>query len=254
MSDVERLLIQERMFTKMTERLLKERRVSGFFLQGIPLPPLVTEIKAFDTAFGGKRAMKGGGREMCWGDWLVESLFPTMLYMENEHSIRKLVKDKRCWDGIQGFSGGDSWNNSFGRMARPRDGVPEGFAVFMLDRLAGKYGGMPLYWFDVEYPEWVCEPLSGRPDIPKTGRTSVSCVMNYGFHFLEGKLNMTVGLRHLNWSHGWGDVYGGYAVLRAICKEAKCTMGQLTIFANSATMDEPKIAKTYLKEISNGVS
>jgi len=241
-----------RMFTEMTRRLLKEKRVSGFFLQGTPSQPSPAEWDAFHKAFAGKTEPKGNQPAMPWGDWLVESLFPKMLYADAGHSLRKMVKDPRSYE-IAGFSGIGNYNNSFGRMARPRDEVPEGFLVFMLDRIAGKYGGMPLYWFDVEYPEWVCAPLSGRPDIPKTGRTSVSCVMNYGFHLLNGKLSITIGLRHLNWSHGWGDVYGAEAVLRAICKEAKCEPGLIYIFANSATMDEPKIAKAYLQERYHGV-
>lgn len=122
---------------------------------------------------------------------------------------------------------------------------------FMLERWRGKYRGMPHYYFNVEEPEWVCEPLSGRPDIPKTGRTSVSCVMNYGFHWLDGRAHICVILRHLNWSHGWGDVYGGERLLRAVCDELGIPIGTVTIFANSASMDLPKVAKAYLKGVTN---
>ena len=236
----------ERMFTQLTERLLREKRVTGFYLQHRAEPPTAKEEQSMDIAFSGKQAAKGDGKIFLWHDWLVESLFPTTLYKQNGCDLRRLAKDKRVWD-IAGFSG--NWNNSFGRMARPRDKLPEGFVLWMLDRWAGKYRGMPQYYFNVEEPEWVCEPLAGRPDIPKTSRTAVSCVMNYGFHWLNDEAHISVILRHLNWSHGWGDVYGGDALLTALCKEVGCPKGNVTIFANSASMDEPKIAKAYLKEM-----
>ncbi len=239
---------EARTFTRLTELLLAEKRMTGFHIQGLAQEASPAEKLALRDAFEGKTAMKGGQREMAWGDWLVESLFPIQLYKENGCSVARLAKDPRIWD-IAGFSGGDNYNNSFGRMARPRDGMPDGFALFLLERLRSKYRGMPHFYFDVEHPEWVLEPLAGRPDIPKTGRTAVSCVMNYGFHYLNGALNIAVILRHLNWSHGWGDVYGGHALLQAICKETELPMGRVTIFANSASMDEPKIAKAYLRNI-----
>ena len=241
----------DRLFTRLTERLLSERRVTGFHIQGEAQPPLKEESAAFSAAFEGKREWKGGNRNMPWGDWLVESLFPTKLYDENSQSLDALCQDPRIWE-IKGFSGKDNYNNSFGRMARPRDAVPEGFVRFMLARWRGKYRGMPQYYFNVEEPEWVCEPLAGRPDIPKTGRTAVSCVMNYGFHWLNDRAHICVILRHLNWSHSWGDVYGGERLLRAVCDElAVLPMGTVTIFANSASMDLPKVAKRYLKELTD---
>lgn len=237
------------MFREMTERLLREKRVNGFFIQGRARPPTEQECRAMDVAFMGKTARKAPGRNMPWSDWLVESLFPTLLYKEHGESLEKLARDKRIHE-IEGFEGKDNWNNSFGRMARPRPDVPEGFIIFLLERWRSKYRGMPHFYFDVEYPEWVCAPLVGRPDIPKTGRTSVSCVMNYGFHWLNGEANISVVLRHLNWSHGWGDVYGGERFLRALCKElGGLPLGNVNIFANSASMDEPQAAKRYLKEI-----
>lgn len=242
---------ESEVFRDMTLRLLTQKRVNGFFIQGRARPPTEKERAAMDVAFLMKTARKGGGRNMPWADWLVESLFPTLLYEEHGESLAALIKDKRIHD-IEGFQGLDNWNNSFGRMARPRPPqVPEGFMHFLLERWRGKYRGMPHYYFDVEYPEWVTEPLVGRPDIPKTGRTSVSCVMNYGFHWLNGEANISVVLRHLNWSHGWGDVYGGERLLRAICKElGGLPLGNVNIFANSASMDEPQAAKRYLEEIA----
>lgn len=237
------------MFREMTERLLREKRVNGFFIQGPARAATQRERDAMGVAFMGKTARKGGGRTMPWADWLVESLFPTMLYEEHGGSLMKLIKDTRIHD-IEGFEGHGNFNNSFGRMVRPRPAIPEGFMQFMLERWRGKYRGMPQYYFDVEYPEWVTQPLVGRPDIPKTGRTSVSCVMNYGFQWLDDKAHISVVLRHLNWSHGWGDVYGGERLLRAICEELDgLPLGNVNIFANSASMDEPQAAKRYLKEM-----
>jgi len=234
----------ERLFTAMTERLLKERRISGFFGQAPASAPTDREYNAFNEAFKLKRAAKGGGRQLFWGDWLVESLFPKAIYAEHGSNLRKMIKDDRIWQ-LAGFSGND--NNSFGRLCMPRPELPEGYISFMLDRIAGRYGSMPLYYFDVESPAWVCAPLSERPDVPKTNRTSVSCVMNYGFHVLDGVMSISVIVRHCNWSHLWGDVFGADAALRAVCKEAKLKVGQVSVFANSATMDEPKIAKHYLQ-------
>jgi len=242
------------LFGDITARLLKEKRVNGFFVQKQAEPPTNFEVAAFDSAFNGKTAKKGGGRELPWGRWLVESLFPTFIYQEHGQNLRKLVSDPQVWK-LEGFSGND--NNSFGRMARPREEVPEGFVNFMLDRWKGDYRGMPQYFFDVEYPEWVVAPLSGRPDVPKTGRTAVSCVMLYGFQWLNEQAHITIMLRHLNWSHAWGDVFGAEEALRAICKELKLpksAMGNVNIFANSASMDEPQAAKKYLKEIGYGIS
>jgi hypothetical protein len=232
------------LFADLTIRLHQEKRVSGFFMQAPARAATAHEKRVLDTAFDGKTAMKGHGRQLAWGDWLVESLFPTHFYALHNRSLRRLVADESLWE-TYGFSGND--NNSFCRMARPRPDLPEGFVNFMLDRLKGKYGGTPLFYFDVEQPEWVCAPLSGRPDIPKTGRTSVSCVMNYGFHNLAGTLSISIILRHMNWSHSWGDVYGGHAALKAVCDETGLKMGSVSIFANSASMDEPKAAKTYIK-------
>jgi hypothetical protein len=234
----------ERTFTTLTRRLLAEKRVSGLFVQGPAEPPLDQEKKAFAAAFAGKSAKKGDGLNLPWGDWLVESLFPITLYKQNHESLLNLIRDPRVWE-IAGFSG--NWNNSFGRMARPREKFPKGFVDFMIERWRGKYRGMPLFYFDVEHPEWVCEPLAGRPDIPKTGRTSVSCVMNYGFHWANDTANISIVVRHMNWSHGWGDVFGAHAALQALCKElGGLPMGKVSVFANSASMDEPKIAKAYL--------
>lgn len=239
-----------RPFQQMTVRLLKEKRVTGFHMQFPAVLPEVKEWNAMDVAFDGKTALKGDKRQMKWADWLVDSLFPRRLYELNGGRLASLLLDERIYD-IAGFSG--NWNNSFGRMARPRDEVPEGFVNFMLERWRGKYRGMPQYFFDVESPEWVCAPLAGRPDIPKTGRTAVSCVMLYGFHWLNDQAHISIILRHLNWSHGWGDIFGAEAALRAVCKELRLpeeAIGNVTIFANSASMDEDVIAKRYLTEVS----
>lgn len=239
-----------RPFTEMTRRLLKERRVTGFHMQFPATVAKLDEWMAMKFAFDHKTARKGDHQEMEWADWLVDSLFPRRLYIENGETLKALLRDKRIYD-IAGFSG--NWNNSFGRMARPRPEVPEGFVNFMLERWRGKYRGMPQYFFDVESPEWVCAPLSGRPDIPKTGRTAVSCVMLYGFHWLDNQAHISIILRHLNWSHGWGDIFGAEAALRAVCKELRLpeeAIGNVTIFANSASMDEDVIAKRYLTEVS----
>lgn len=237
-----------RPFTLMTRRLLKEPRQTGFHMQFPATIPTIDELAAMNIAFAEKGAKKGDGEEMMWADWLVDSLFPRKLYESHNQSLPRLLKDERIYD-IAGFSG--NWNNSFGRMARPRAEVPEGFVNFMLERWRGKYRGMPQYFFDVESPEWVCAPLSGRPDIPKTGRTAVSCVMLYGFHWLNDQAHISIILRHLNWSHGWGDIFGAYYALQAVCKELDLlkNIGNVTIFANSASMDEPAIAKKYLTEV-----
>lgn len=238
-----------RTFTSLTERLLSEKRISGFFIQGAASAATDAETEAFARAFENKTAVKGDLGALPWGNWLIESLFPVSLYREHGESLSALMKDERLWD-VNGFSGKSSWNNSFGRMGRPRPGFPKGFVEFLLERWRGKYRGMPLCYFDVETPEWVLEPLAQRPDIPKTGRTAVSCVMNYGFHWLHDAAHISIVVRHMNWSHAWGDVYGAEAALRAVCKElGGLPLGKVSIFANSASMDEPKIARRYLELI-----
>lgn len=240
-------------FTKMTERLLKEKRVNGYHQQFAATAWTSEEYAAMNAAFENKMALKGDRRRMLWPDWLVESLFPTHLYKLAGGDLLKMCADPRSYD-IAGFSG--NYNNSFGRMSRPRKTVPGGFAHFLLERWGGKYRGMPHFFFDVEHPEWVCEPLVGRPDIPKTGRTAVSCVMLYGFQWLNERAHITIMLRHLNWSHGWGDVFGGYTALKAVCEQFKpaLPLGNVTIFANSASMDEPRRARHYLNHLKGTAS
>lgn len=245
-----RLSFGERQFSRLTEQLLAVKRTTGFCIQAPAQFVDPAEYRAFSTAFGGKTEPKAVNRDMPWADWLVEGVFPLTLYHMNKQDLRKLIADPRCWEKIPKMSGYNSWNSSWGRMCKPREGIPGGLMLYMLDRWKGKYRGMPQYYFDAELPEWVVEPLVGRPDVPKTNRTSVSCTMNYAFHWLDGKAHMSAILRHMNWSHAWGNVYGSALALQAICKElGSIPLGNVTIFANSATMDAPKEAKLYLKEL-----
>jgi hypothetical protein len=73
--------------------------------------------------------------------------------------------------------------------------------------------------------------------------------MNISFRWdgIKGQPIVTLVMKHCNWSHAYGDVFGGNALLAAFCHELGLYTGEVHIFMNSCTLDEPKLAKKFLE-------
>jgi len=234
-------------FISATDFILRERRLHGLALT-FPADTKEPFSKKLDQCFAGKTEAKCGDRRMPWRRWLIEGVFPLTLYRANKSDLRRMLRDERLYEEPR-YAAKDAWNSFFGRMARPRlPDFPEGFIPYLLERWGGNYRTMPQYYFSVEPSEWVYAPLVNRPDIPKTWRTSVSCVMNIAFHSHDDKADVHIILKHLQWSHMYGDILGGAWMLEAICKALNRSIQphRVFLYAVSCTMDEPKIAKAIL--------
>lgn len=202
------------------------------------------------------KRMNRCGKEMSWSEWLVEGVFPTILYNENNKSLFSLLKDKRfsskaIYSDINGYS------SFFGRMARKRKyssyGNFNGFLDLLLYRLKIKnIQSQPMYYFDVENPSWVLEHIFKNPNQLKTNRTSLSCVSNFSFNYVskEDKLIMSMVLRHNEWSHIAGDIFGGEMIANSIIKELGIKNGVVNIFILSASITGAKINKIHVNKIN----
>lgn len=192
-----------------------------------------------------------GGQRVKFGTWLIDSMFPRPLYESAGGSLIKLLEDKRFFHPPSSLSKKGNFHNFFGRMARPRK-VPGskyvGFLDYMLDRWSrDNHKSMPHYYFSIEEPEWAFGELMKNTEQIKSGRTSVSCVMNICFRWdnAEKRIIMSTIMKHTQWNHTFEDYCGSALILYSIAKELGLDpdKGVVNIFLPSATMDYPKEAK-----------
>jgi hypothetical protein len=242
------------LFQELTEAMYMGRKRYGLLLKCQLGEESPQTRMVFDKAFAGKTGAHFGMKDMPWREWLVWTVFPEQYWLENGRSLLRLLDDPRIYDDPH-FGGKDAYNSFFGRMARRREGLPESFMSYTLKRFANKTDrALPHFYFDTESPEWVWNDLVKNPRLLKSWRTSVSCVMNINFRWdaLKGYPIVTLVMKHCNWSHAYGDVFGGNALLKAFCHELELPpVGEVHIFMCSCSMDEPKIAREYLANIGD---
>ena len=251
-------------FRYITEYLVKAKKeynlVAEIEAQEDPYPE--RHSRCLDAAFGDKTAGHCG-QTLRWADWLVEGVFPTHLYEEAGRSLRALIRDERFYDDPPlSFQSKESYHNFIGRMSRPRPvfvGSPyTGFLDYTLERFADEScnrvkRSMPHFYFSVEDPAWIFEPLVRNPALPRTNRTSVSCVCNVSFRYSPERKTtiITLILKHCQWSHLWGDIWGGTLFANAFHRELGLENTPVVVIdAMAITLDKPKQAKDYLRRLS----
>lgn len=194
------------------------------------------------------------GHYLSFGTWLIESVFPRVLYKQNDSNLMMMLHDDRFFDPPGTFHNKQTYHNFLGRMARPRDVACSkyiGFLDYLLDRWErDNHKSMPHFYFPIEDPIWVFEELMRNPNQIKSGRTAVSCVMNICFRWdpVAKQPVISIILKHTQWHHTIGDFCGGALIIMAIAKELGLdpTNCVVNIFLPSASLDYPKEAKTAL--------
>ena len=234
-------------FIKTTKKSLegKQYGLTVKFLKGATSEKI---DRIFDDTFKGKEEGHWG-RKWKWRDFLKQTVFPEWLYEENG-SIKNMLKDERLYDKPH-YGGIDSQNSFFGRLCRDREGLKQNFMEYVLEHFQDKRKRkLPHFYFDIEKPEWVWKDLINTNAI-KSWRTSVSCVMNMGFRWDSQEkcpvLNMVI--KHCNWSHLYGDIYGGNALMKAFCDELGFEDGRVCLFMVSMSNYEKKKAKQIIQGV-----
>jgi hypothetical protein len=216
--------------------------VNNLDLEGGPF------ARALDAQFPTRKLQ---GRTVTHTEWCIESVFPTRLYSEAGEDLKRMLQDKRL-AAPRTFSAKDSWRSFFGYMNEPRVGIPNGWMDYML-RLwkVPRNRPMPHYYFDVTDPAWAFQELMANPKLVRSWRVSTACLMAWSFRW-DSQTNCLHGamlMRNMAWSHCWGEFYGGAATLRAIMKALKVPHGRLEIFSPTVTLDTPKQARAWVREV-----
>jgi len=202
-----------------------------------------------------------GGKKVKFGTWLIDSMFPRPIYEDNDRSVIKMLLDERFFHPPSSLSKKGNFHNFFGRMSRPRKIKGSkyiGFLDYMMDRWSrGHHKSMPHFYFSIEDPEWVYEELMRNPEQIKSGRTSVSCMMNMCFRWnpKEESAVMSAVMKHIMWNHSFEDFCGCTLVLVAIAEELglEADKGVVNLFIPSATMDYPKEAEYIANRMENEI-
>jgi hypothetical protein len=253
------------LFIHFTKLLLKQKKVYNVNLSATENIRAKAVVGIFDYAFKDKKENKFGIR-MKWSRWLVNGVFPVMLYKKNNSSLNELLNDKRLYDEPS-YNKMDSTHSFFGRLARPRDKISEygnfkGYVDYMLYRLENvQLRSQPHFYFDIENPEWVYRDFAKNPNQLKTIRTSMSCVSNISFRWNSSMMIpvLTLIIRHNQWSHLYGDIFGASRMLLAIRREMYLrtklkewkNKGNINIYLISSTMDDSKRAKQIINKWEN---
>lgn len=197
------------------------------------------------------RRMLRCGRELSFSDWQMNGVFPLLLYTELGDNLAALAGDPRFHEAPI-YSKKEGWSSFFGRaMGRMANNTTP--LLYMLARMrVPLHRGMPHFYFNVEDPMWVFEPLMTNLNLLKTGRTALACLMAWSFKWDndDERLHCCMVMRSNQWSHLWGDVFGGRAAMIAILRELGLEKGSVTIFSPSFSLDTPKEAK----ELVNGAN
>jgi hypothetical protein len=231
-----------RAFVGMTRDLVMGKKLTPYYIsyntKHLNLGDSITKAKEI---FPDSKDMYKGDQLMSWPEWLIEGVFPYHLYLEHKESLTDMLKDERLFQPPSFFKK-DSHTSFVGRMARPRKG--KSFLAYAIDRWSrGNHKSMPHFYFDVESPEWVFEELMRNQDQIKSGRTAVSCVMNISLRWDSVKKEpwLFLIIKHSQWSHCFGDIFGGALFLNAFLKEVNLPLnGNVGIFFVSVTFDGKK--------------
>lgn len=236
-----------------TKRLCEDRRIhSAAFTFGVTAQEDMHAPRNLECAINKvfPRTMLRCNQEMSFSTWLVNGVFPFILYREHNEQLLRMNADPR-FGSAPIYSKKDGWSSFFGRMSRPRDGLAVTYLEYMIRRMRDPlHRGMPHFYFDVEEPSWVFEPLINNLKLLKTGRTALACVMAFSFKWDNENelLHMSMIMRSNQWSHLYGDVFGGKGALIAVLRELNLPAGTVTIFSPSFVMDTPKEARALLEE------
>lgn len=214
--------------------------------------------KIFDEVFN--KSLYKAGRMMQWSDWLVDSFFPREIYNDCDCSLDKMFEDERLYHKPSfSFDNKDCYHSFYGRMSRKRKmfsqyGNFDNFMQLLLYRLSDdRLKKMPMYYIDIEKPDWVLEHIAKNPNQIKTGRTSVSCIMNMMFRWNIGYdcLQVSLIVRHNQWTHLWEEIFGSIEMVIAIENELKLKNKTIiNVYFLSATLDEPTKAKQIINSFN----
>jgi hypothetical protein len=240
-------------FIEFTQHMVKAKREYALQVKY----PMGDESPALDLAFDHIYPNKSGrhaGQEKTWRVWLVDTIFPSDLYCDAGGSLTKMLEDERMSPrpGMHSYA---SYVSVLGRVARKREGLKEGFLAYTLRRWRDKnHRSMPHYYFDTESPEWVWHDLIENPTLLRSWRGNVSCTMNVSFRWnaITEEAMFFLIMKHCNWSHAYGDVFGANRIIKAFCKELGLEKGSVVINMVSCTMDVSKQAKDFLEEVGFG--
>lgn len=238
------------LFQQQTQLLLEQKFLDCHTIQYWTTPEEQVDhaFKPFlDELFSAQNKWWRYGMHIGYCNWMVGGTFPQYLYEQNNCDLRALMQDDRFY-AEPTYAAKENYTSFFGRMARPREGQRLTFLEYMLERWESDRANLSHrhFYFDVESPEWVFAELIRNPRQVKTGRTSTACIMNWSFHVSEGQLMMCILMRSMQWSHMYGELYGGTYALQALLKEMKLPTGCLTVFTPRITMDKAKEARQLL--------
>lgn len=194
------------------------------------------------------------GEEISNSEWNLNSVFPQKLYELNGCSLERMLEDKRLYSK-RTFSSKDSWRSFFGYMATPSVEISQGMIRYWLESWRSKINRCaPYFYFKVTDAHWAFEELARNTRQPLSGRVATACLMGVSLIYESKKdcLHFQMHMRSVQWSHLYGDVFGGAAMARAFQKEVGVKNAALSIAAPKMTMDKPTIAKKVLAGVIDG--
>lgn len=246
-------------YLDFTRQLVKQGRIYDEVIRfGVRLgdsshEPALFKAK-YDELF--PRTMLRCDSEMSFATWLVNGVFPRILYEEVHNSRLMNMHDDPRFASAPIYSKKDGWSSFFGRaMGQKRNGTPTSFLQYLIGRMSvPMHRAMPHFYFPTEDAAWVFEPLMNNMRLLKTGRTALACAMAFSFKYDTAKenLHMTIIMRSNQWSHLYGDVFGGRAALLAVMAELGLPNGQVALFSPSYTMDTAPAARQLLQGAIDG--
>lgn len=244
------------LFLAETEELLsrKFRDCHNFNYWTTPEEPLEQPLQPIlDEMFDAPNKWWRYGKHIGYCNWMIGGTFPQPIYEEHGCDLRKLMADERFY-AEPTYAAKENYTSFFGRMARPRPNQRLTFLEYLLERWESERANLSHrhFYFDVESPEWVFAELIRNPRQVKTGRTSTACIMNWSFHVSEGMLIMCILMRSMQWSHMYGELYGGTLALQALLREMRLPTGRLSVFTPRITMDKPKEARELFRRLEGG--
>ncbi len=242
-------------FVDYTKRIISERKIFAPTVQfDINDPVIENNACAIDSIW--THTKPRCGEDMQWREWLINGVFPLKLYIENNSDLQLLMKDVRFYDPPR-FSAKDAYNSFIGRMSRKRELIPQGFLQYAIERWKNyKLRPMPSFYFDIESPEWVWQDTAKNKSQPKSWHSSVSCVMNISLRWDSATrtAHCFFILKHNQWSHFYGDVFGSAFFFEAFLKEVGLTpnhncVTKVHIWMISSTLDKLKDARYIIESI-----
>lgn len=235
-------------YLQTTAQLLGAHKVWSYSTEWDWEPvPFDTELAARVDALFGERDWSRAGERMSYSQHMIHGVFPQSYYEQAGEDLARLLGDPRV--AVVPAPGKRSTHSFFGSLARPRNGWELGYVQFALARLRNPVTrGMPQLQFEVEPMDWVLRPLATHLQVPRTYRTTFACLSQMALRWDNpaGRLRMFLVMRSTQWSHWYGDIWGGHLMMGALLKELGWERGTIHIYSPSITMDAPGKARALL--------